>query len=187
MKTKLIIISLLLLAAQLGFSQEAKKGSKIKYTNWTELNCGMGAGTVRFSTGYIVNNLNYSIGLKTVNGIKLNEHFSFGIGLGFDKYTDGNIIPLSLETSITLKKAAISPIINFGIGYYRSNVPALTGGMCYTPSIGIKTNLKPNMDFYFTVGAKVMNTIKHYEDFYNGQVDEILYYKLITINTGLVF
>ena len=147
----------------------------------------MGVGTVSFSTGYIIDNLNYSIGLKTVNGIKLNEHFSFGIGLGFEKYATGNMVPITLETSITLKKGEISPIINLGIGSYSSNLPGFLVGAYYTPSIGIKTNLSPKMDFYFTVGAKVLSATKQYEDFYHNQVYETLYYKLITLNTGLVF
>ncbi len=182
MKTKLLFISLLLLASQLVFAQEAKNGSKIKYTNWTELNCGMGVGTVALSNGFVMDNLSYSLGLKTVNGIKLDEHFSFGIGVGYEKYATGYLIPITLETSISLKKGAISPIINFGIGNYKTNLPELIGSMYYSPSIGIKTNLSPKMDFYFTTGVKIIATDK----FFNNSV-ESLYYKLFTINTGLVF
>ncbi len=110
--------------------------TSVKYQGEVDLSYSIGVGT--FSTN--------RVNLHTIQGIKIGQYFSTGVGLGLDYYHEfyenGElIIPIYLNLKGYLPiSEKISPYLSFDIG---AGIGATLGvkklsGVMYTPAIGIR-------------------------------------------------
>lgn len=129
------------------FSGSAQEVS-IKYQGEVDLGYSVGVGT--FSTG--------RVNLHTVQGVKISDYFSAGLGLGLDYYHDlysdvgsGELfVPIFLNMKgyipITSK---LSPFVSLDLGYGIGATEGVSGcgGFLWSPSVGLRYN-----HFKFQVG-----------------------------------
>ena len=170
---------------------EFKKSGIIKQT---ETNYSPGIGVIKYGNNSVKNTSN-SYGFRTVNGFQLNEHFSFGVGIGIDNYQNATFLPITFDTRITFLKGKVSPVFIWNFGY-AVGLNDIQGGMTLNPQIGIKTFITKNVAYLFNFGYKVLGQEITYIDGYNiltpGVLTPRIYteninFKFITISTGFAF
>lgn len=126
---KLIFSTLLAIMAI--FSSNAQ--TNIKYNG--EINLGYGIGVGDFSAG--------RVNLHTIQGVKIGDYFSTGVGVGFDYYHEGDelIVPiyLNLKGYYPINEK-VSPFVSFDLGYGIGATDDLSGlgGLYISPTVGIK-------------------------------------------------
>ena len=166
---------------------------KITFINLTENNFNPGIGYVKVGNSSIKNQ-DFSFGFRTVNGIKINEHFSLGIGIGIDKYKYATLLPITLDTRVSILKGKTSPVISNSIGYSIS-LNDINGGLVINPQIGIRTYISKNVAYLFNVGYKwqaLPLQVLNY-DYYNSGITSVsttsavYFHQFFTISTGLSF
>ena len=152
---KIILVSLSLLAVVSLWGQKSPSG----YYNLTQLS---------FLIGEMNNNSpspmqsNMIPSVVMINGHRVDEHFSMGIGVGMTPlaYT---IIPVFADFRITFFKDNLSPILAFKCGYsfsgskkdiwgYNSPQNRNTGGFMLHPEIGVKVAITERAEFLLTIG-----------------------------------
>lgn len=130
----------------------------------------------------------YSFGIEMVNGLRFNDYFSLGIGVGF-RYTkalytsmyqskhvygvlitetsksyDGKyLIPVHARIKANLSSAKVSPFLMFDAGYtfdVGQNKNKNTEGLFYEPAFGIDMKMKDGNSLYMVAGYNVQNA--HY-------------------------
>lgn len=114
----------------------AQSNSLVKYQGEVDLGYSIGVGT--FSTG--------RVNLHTIQGVKIGEYFSTGIGLGLDYYHEfydnGELmIPVYLNLKGYLPVSeTVSPYLSFDIGGGFGVTEGVSGlsGVMYMPAIGVK-------------------------------------------------
>ncbi|MDE5608200.1 MAG: hypothetical protein K2I64_04620 [Muribaculaceae bacterium] len=137
----------LVLAFSSFFSGTAQDVS-VKYQGEVDLGYSVGVGT--FSQG--------RVNLHTVQGVKISDYFSTGLGLGLDYYHDlySNVgsgelfIPIFLNMKgyipVTSK---LSPFVSLDLGYGIGATEGVSGcgGFLWSPSIGVRYS-----HFQFQIG-----------------------------------
>lgn len=123
------------------------------YINITEGNLAVGIG---------YRNEDRSLGIITVNGYQFNEHFSLGLGLGFDKYTVASLVPITLDIRTYLLKGIVSPVIILN-GGYAFGISNAFNGHIFHPQIGLKVFISNNAAFLVNIGYK-MQSQQRYPD-----------------------
>ena len=157
---------------------KSNKLQKNWYFNITENNFNLGIGNVLNTNNYSKNN-DFSFGFRSVNGIKINERFSLGIGIGIEKhnyfYNSSTLIPISIDSRISFLKGKTSPLISTNVGYA---IPrnSSSGTIFFNPQIGIRTYISENIAYLFNIGYK-----------FESYTDSNDYYQYISISTGLSF
>lgn len=120
----------------------------VKYQGEVDLGYSIGVGT--FSTG--------RVNLHTVQGVKISDYFSVGMGLGLDYYHDlysdmgsGELfVPIFLNMKgyvpVTEK---LSPFLSLDLGYGIGATEGVSGcgGFLWSPSVGLRYN-----HFKFQIG-----------------------------------
>jgi hypothetical protein len=166
---------------------------KSGFINQTEINYSPGIGLIEYGNNSIRNSINF-IGFRTVNGYQLNQHFSFGIGIGIDNYKDETFLPVTADIRMTLLKGKASPVFTWNVGY-AVGLNNIQGGVIFNPQIGIKTFISKNVAYLFNLGYKSLGQEITYIDGYIFQppaptprfVTENINFKFITISTGFSF
>ena len=156
---------------------------KSGYINLTEINYCPGIGDIKVGS-YSVKNKDYSFGLRTINSFQLNEHMSFGIGIGIDKYVYATMLPITFDARATILKGKVSPVFAANIGYAFGFNHAI-GGLIINPQIGIKIYILKNVAYLFNIGYKLQAQNVPSNIFYPSINNEN--YHFITINTGFLF
>lgn len=163
-----------------------KKG----YINITEPGFGFGINTINTSHGsFDISKGDPIIGIRTINGYQLNEHYSFGLGIGFEAILDGTkkgaLVPLTGDVRINFKKGKLSPTLNlnggYSIGFQNSS------GLTANPSIGLRLYLTKKIAFLANIGYKVQQQNVKRWDQYMVLVPRIVNFEYLMINTGLSF
>jgi hypothetical protein len=85
---------------------------------------------------------------NTVNGIKINEHWRYGIGLGFEKFDKQAYLPLFINVRYNLKTKKLTPYVSLIAGYRLSLVNGFKFG-CFKFG-GPTTGLQVGLDQYFS-------------------------------------
>lgn len=158
------------------------------FTNITELLVSPSTGAVKINNGIIKNN-NYSFGIRTINGYQFNEHLSIGIGIGIEKYIKATLLPISFDVRANILKGKTTPFINSNFGY-SLGINDSEGGMIFNPSIGVRTYIRKNIAYVFSLGLKWQGQETVYNSLNNGQLttfSNIVYFRYISINTGIIF
>ncbi len=118
----------------------------IKYQGEVDLGYSLGVGT--FATG--------RINVHTIQGVKVGNYFSAGVGVGADLYHEGGMdvmIPIYLNLKGYLPtKSKVTPYASFdiGAGIGASEYVKGVSGMLITPAIGVKFGM-----FKFQLGYNV--------------------------------
>ncbi len=108
-----------------------------KYQGEVDLGYSIGVGT--FSTN--------RVNLHTVQGAKIGDYFSTGLGLGLDYYHDGVdelIIPIYLNMKGHLPVSEkLAPFVSLDLGYGIGATEGVKGygGFMWSPSIGLRYSL----------------------------------------------
>lgn len=163
-----------------------KKG----FLSINEIGFGFGINTINTYHGSVDIAKQYPLmGLRTINGYQLNEHFSFGLGLGFEAFLDGDekgaLMPITLDTRINFRKGKFTPVLNlnggYSVGFQNSS------GLAANPSIGIKIYLTKKIAYLFNMGYKVQQQNVKTLDQYGGTIVRIINYQFFALSTGLSF
>lgn len=170
---------LLTIALWMGSSLQAQrtKSSAQGYFNLTQLSFLMGEVTDNAPTP-IKSNMIPSV--VNINGYRVNEHFSMGLGVGMIPvvYT---IVPVFADFRITLFKDNLSPVIALKAGYsfanskkdiwgYNNTDNKNTGGAMLNPEVGFKVTVTERADFLLTIGywyQHLKSETKGYGYYYN--------------------
>lgn len=163
-----------------------KKG----FLNITEIGFGFGIYTINTYHGsFDIKGQFPILGLRTINGYQLNEYFSFGLGVGFDAFLDGDnkgaLIPFTADTRINFRKGKLSPTLNLNGGY--SVGVENSSGLIANPSIGMKLYLTKKIAYLFNIGYKVQQQNVKQPDEYGVDIPRIVNYQFLTLSTGLSF
>lgn len=128
---KILFAAIMALVAFCGSAQ-----TKAKYQGEVQLGYSVGVGD--FSAG--------RVNLHTVQGAKIGDHFSAGLGIGFDFYHDlGDGCDLLIPIYLNMKgyipvNDDLSPYVSLDLGYgagASGNLKSL-GGFYWGPSVGIR-------------------------------------------------
>ncbi len=155
-----------------------------------ELGFGFGINTINTYHGSVdIAKQNPIIGLRSINGYQLNEHFSFGLGIGFEAILDGTkkgaLMPLVIDTRINFWKGKFSPVLDLNGGY--SVGFQYSSGIAANPSIGMKLYLTNKIAYLFNIGYKVQQLNVKTKDEYGGTIIRIVNYQFFSLSTGLSF
>ncbi len=112
--------------------------SQVKYHGEVDLGYSFGVGTFAADR----------INIQTIQGVQLGKHFSTGLGLGFDYYTNidgyGELampIYLNLKGYLpTSEKTSVYASFDIGVGVGLTEGVKGLSGATYTPAIGVKVN-----------------------------------------------
>ena len=166
---------------------------KSGFINISEVSFCPGIGTVNAGKISVKNN-DYSFGLRTVNGYKINQHLTVGIGVGFDKYKNLSLLPLTCDVRASILKGVFSPVFNANFGY-AFGLNSTEGSLVLNPTIGLKRSITKGIAYTFNLGMKWIQKeiITGYEttvDLPDGtgkKIKEKRYFHFITISTGISF
>ncbi len=123
-----------LLAATIGVVVSASAQTPIKYQGEVDLGYSIGVGTL--ATG--------RVNVHTIQGVKVGNYFSAGVGLGLDIYHEGGadlVLPIYLNLKGYLPtNSKVTPYASFDIGGGIGVSEYLSGlsGMMITPALGVK-------------------------------------------------
>lgn len=128
---KLFLSVVLALGAVFAQAQE-----EIRYQPEVELGYSVGVGD--YAAG--------RVNLKTVQGVRIGNHFSAGVGLGFDIYHDLTescelIIPITLNLKGHLPiNENVAPFVSLDLGYGIGATEGVSGlgGFNWGPAVGIR-------------------------------------------------
>jgi len=163
-----------------------KKG----FLNITEIGFGFGVNTINTYRGsFDIDGQDPILGIRTINGYQLNEYFSFGLGVGFEAFLDGDnkgaLIPFTVDTRINFRKGKISPVLNLNGGY--SVGVQNSSGLAANPSIGMKLYLTKKIAYIFNIGYKVQQQNVKLPDEFGVEIPRIVNYQFLSLSTGLTF
>jgi len=163
-----------------------KKG----FLNINELGFGFGINTINTYHGSVDIDKQYPMmGIRTINGYQLNEYFSFGLGIGFEAFLDGDekgaLMPLMLDARFNFLKGKYAPTLNLNCGY--SVGFQNSSGIAANPSIGFKMYLTKKIAYLFNIGYKVQQQNVKKPDQYGVDVTRIVNYQFFALSTGLSF
>ena len=164
-----------------------KKG----FLNITEMGLGFGVATIDTYRGsFKIKGQPPIVGLRTINGYQLNEYFSFGAGVGFEAFLDGDkkgaLIPFTIDTRISFRKGKkLAPVLNLNGGY--SVGVQNSSGLAANPSIGMKLYVTKKIAYLFNVGYKVQQQNVKLPDEYGVEIPRIVNYQFLSLSMGLSF
>lgn len=163
-----------------------KKG----FLSINELGFGFGINTINTYHGSVDIDKQYPIiGIRTINGYQLNEYFSFGLGIGFEAFLDGDekgaLMPLMLDARMNFRKGKYAPTLNLNCGY--SVGFQNSSGIAANPSIGLKIYLTKKIAYLFNIGYKVQQQNVKKPDEYGKDIPRIVNYQFLSLSTGLSF
>jgi hypothetical protein len=177
-----------------------------KYFVLTEFNYSPGLGNTIYlnnKLGYKIRNKDVNYGFRIINGIKLKERCSLGIGGGVilsKIYNSSPLFPITFDCRYFFLKSSYKPSININIGYtFGKDVTGLLiqkGGLLINPSIGIKRLVYNKLSCMISLGYCLQfrsitfdnNLIENIPDagdpLYNTKVDDTSLNQFISINLG---
>lgn len=129
-KMKKLLFSALVILLTIG---TANAQTPVKYHGEVDLGYSLGVGT--FAAG--------RVNLHTIQGVRIGEYFSTGIGLGLDFYHEGPelMVPVYLNLKGYLPVTSrVSPYFSLDIGAGVGASAGVSGlsGATYTPAVGIR-------------------------------------------------
>ena len=127
---------LFLLLAAVCVASFAMAQSPVKYQGEVDLGCSLGVGVL--SSG--------RVNVHTIQGIKVGDYFSTGVGFGADYYISGQdmTIPLFLNLKGYIPtKSKVTPYasLDLGTGIGVAGVFKKETGLMMTPAVGVKIGM----------------------------------------------
>ena len=136
--------------------------------------------------------------INMINGALFNPYLSLGLGIGYEYWPDGNLLPIYLDLRVNFIKRRFSPclVINGGyaLGWVKEESGANWGGFLVNPAFGFRGYISKYFAMAFTVGYKLQFIRqKQTELYYDGQnytyreYDKTLTVNGISIKLGFIF
>ncbi|MDR2802159.1 MAG: hypothetical protein LBB31_02955 [Prevotellaceae bacterium] len=155
----LFVFSFIAVSGMAQGNEEPAKKSAEGYYNLTQLSFVVG------ETDDLSAAPNLVTSVTTINGYRINEHVSIGVGVGIAAYKYA-AFPVFADIRWHIFKGNFTPLFAFKGGYafadnsknifsaYYYYEPAYknTGGWMCHPEIGFKTAINPSFEFVFTLG-----------------------------------
>jgi hypothetical protein len=90
--------------------------------------------------------------LNTIAGYRVNNHFTAGIGAGFNFYNGGNMIPLYLDFRYRFNEGNITPffVADGGVVFDLKN--SSSSGLFINPAFGVSKKLNNKVSFHLSAG-----------------------------------
>ena len=165
MKRVLLFMIVCLMAVTSLMAQQSTEG----YYNLTQLSF-----LIAEENEYSPVKSNLAPSVVIINGYRVNEHFSMGIGVGMTALSYV-LYPVFADFRIYLSKGNLSPVIAFKSGYsFANNKKEIfkeysgdfrnRGGTMVNPEIGFKVMMTERSDFLLTIGywyQHVQSTIQN--------------------------
>ena len=182
-------ILLLSICLWIGSSLQAQQG----YFNLTQLSFLIGEANEN-APSPVKSNMIPSV--VNINGYRVNEHFSIGVGLGMVPFSY-TVIPIFADFRITLLKDNLSPVIALKAGYsyanskkdiwggYNTDVKS-RGGAMLNPEVGFKVLVTERADFTLTIGYWYQH-LKSETKNYSGHYKRILTTDVNRLSIGFGF
>jgi len=156
MKTILIVIAILTLSCGLAQTELKQENTSRYYT--------------KISVGFLPGN-NLSSSFQIVNGLNITSHLSFGIGLGVERYSFNNYIPIFGHAKYYLTDKPSSPFLAVICGY---NFPLdktdfSRGGITTGLQVGLERSVAKNIALSTSIGyryAYLKTRNAWWDDFY---------------------
>jgi hypothetical protein len=189
MKNSLIIFLLLILSCNID-AQEIKQPKvnsfkKRGFVNITEISYGLGFGRVDFKSNALTNETSI-VGIRIINGYQLNEYFTFGVGIGFEKYLElPPLLPISLNARFIFLNKRISPYLDINTAYGFGLLKESSGGVSFNPNIGLRVFITNTSSFLLSIGYKIH--ARRQSIYFNQLLADNTYPQFVMLNTGVVF
>lgn len=145
MKKVLFVLTAFLMG--IGFANAQQRSFHLQYQGEASVGVGIGIGTFDMTR----------IPVRTVHGVRLNENFFVGAGLGVDFYTSdgcGTIIPIFLNAKAyypVTDRISLLAALDLGGGVGAGDFSSL-GGFLIDPQIGCSMNIQNGHALDFTFG-----------------------------------
>lgn len=189
MKNCLIVFLFIIISCQID-AQEIKQPKvnsfkKRGFVNVTEISYGTGFGRVDFKSNSLTNETSM-VGIRNINGYQLNEYFTVGVGIGFEKYLDlPPLLPISLDARFTILNKRISPYLDINTAYGFGLLKESSGGLSLNPNIGLRVFITNNSSFLLSIGYKIQ--ARRQTLYFNQFPSDNTYSQFVMLNTGVVF
>ena len=122
-----------------------------------------------------------------IKGVKFNQFFSAGIGIGLDLYNH-EFVPLYLDIRGDFLNQPITPYyaFNAGYGFALENNRSIDnkGGIMIHPAIGLRFASKKRVGYLLEIGYKFQNGKREFD---NLEFTDELTYKRLSLRAGLSF
>lgn len=160
------------------------KFKKRGFINLTEIIDNKGTGKVEFNNKSYDND-SRSLGVRTVNGFQFDEHSSLGLGLGLEGFDDETYLSLFADYRLTFLEGRVSPVFIANVG---TSIGANDsyGQLLIHPQLGMRVYLSKNVAYLLNFGYKWQQEEITIYGGVNKKV-EIVFFKYVTISTGLSF
>jgi hypothetical protein len=155
--------------------------------------CGILRVGLRYGEDHALFNANF------INGAKFGNGFSSGIGLGFDNYPNGNMLPLFLDMRgyFIVKPAILSTYLDAGysFGWIKNYDGGNFGGLMLALGIGLHSPYNGGLSGFFNIGYKMQSAKEywtylnydHVGNLYDSIEKRTVTYKFITADFGVAF
>ncbi len=140
---------------------------------------GYGAGTGDFG----IDNIKFNF----INGYRINNYFSIGLGFGARYYPDAEalLIPVFIDARSRFLTGKVSPYAALALGYSLDATADFQGsGALISPQIGVSILTSSSSDINIGLGYDIQR-LKYYDSYYgsSGSISS----KAISLNVGISF
>ncbi len=155
---------------------------------WTSIEPGiyLGLGDKKTHDMIVTNSSIYG-GITIVNSFMVSSWLSCGLGIGFELYGDGSMMPFFADIRAYLGKSKIIPLIGANIGYsfgwIKNTDGADWGGYLFEPAAGILIRSNSKTNIFVKAGFKYQQVKTDYINFNRYYVN----LQMITLRLGVVF
>ena len=108
--------------------------------------------------------------VNMINGALIGPFVSLGLGVGYERWPNGNLLPLYMDLRFNFVKMRFSPILvidgGYTLGWMTGETGADWGGFALNPAIGFRGYFNKYCGMTLTVGYK-LQYIKQYQYNYN--------------------
>lgn len=155
------------------------------FVNITEITYGTGFGRVDLKSNSLTNETSI-VGIRNINGYQLNEYFTFGVGIGFEKYLDlPPLLPISLDARFIFLNKRISPYLDINTAYGLGLLKESSGGVSFNPNIGLRVFITNSSSFLLSIGYKIQ--ARKQSIYFNQLPADNTYPQFVMLNTGVIF
>ena len=114
--------------------------------------------------GFLTEGYSPILSISGVGGAQVGDHFSLGVGVGWDNYRLDPMVPLFLDLKGYFLKGQVSPFV-FVDGGYSLNLSSLPfSGLMLNPGAGVRVFINNASAFNVEVGYKLQEQGAHVRD-----------------------
>ena len=127
-----------------------------------------------------------NIKFNFINGYRINNYFSLGLGLGVRYYPDEEavLVPIFLDVRSRFLQGNVSPYFAFNVGYTLDATADFAGsGILISPQIGVSILNSSSSDINIGLAYDIQK-LKNFEYIYSGRTVSL---NAVSLNFGIAF